>query len=548
VASNWAFNVAAFRIYERLGDGVYKLRTVIFPADANGKELGATGHGEQNKAAKTMVWADANDDGQRQDDEITGTTGELRFSGWYMNCAPDLSLYCGDRQFKVTGFTACGAPKYDLAQGVKMPIAGLGSADATLVMSGGSYGEEHTLFTCGEIATGKIRWTYPDNYNGVHGSHNACPPEAGMIRGSFGPCGTAKLAPPIGNVWVIATNVGEWHLLTERGFYLTRLFQGDPMKVSWPEKAGPGAVLDNCPPGLGGEDFGGSCCLAKDGQLYVQAGKTGFWNAQVVGLDGVKELPGGKLSISADEVKLAQKLREEQLQAAVGMRRTTIRKKTIAALKGDFDGDFRDVEPLTFRKTEEAEVRVKATWDEQNLYLAWSVRDQTPWTNAADEPAHLYFSGDTVDFQLGTDPKADPKRNEAVRGDLRLSIGPFQGKPTAVLFRKVSDQKQPKTFSSGVVKEYVMEYVGVVDAAKIQVKKERDRYLVEAAVPLAALGLTPAKGLVLRGDFGATHGDAAGQRTRLRTYWSNQRVGIVDDVVFELQLEPKNWGELTFEE
>ena len=83
--------------------------------------------------------------------------------------------------------------------------------------------------------------------------------------------------------------------------------------------------------------------------------------------------------------------------------------------------------------------------------------------------------------------------------------------------------------------------------AKTRVTVTPDKgYVVEAAVPLAALGLTPSKGLLLRGDLGVTHGDPAGQRTRLRTYWSNQQTGLVDDAVFELQIEPKNWGELEF--
>ena len=56
----------------------------------------------------------------------------------------------------------------------------------------------------------------------------------------------------------------------------------------------------------------------------------------------------------------------------------------------------------------------------------------------------------------------------------------------------------------------------------------------------------PAAGQTLRGDFGVTYGDPAGKRTRLRNYWSNQHVGIVDDAVFELMLEPKHWGELSF--
>jgi hypothetical protein len=32
----------------------------------------------------------------------------------------------------------------------------------------------------------------------------------------------------------------------------------------------------------------------------------------------------------------------------------------------------------------------------------------------------------------------------------------------------------------------------------------------------------------------------------LRTYWNNQHTGIVNDEVFELMMEPKNWGELNF--
>lgn len=50
----------------------------------------------------------------------------------------------------------------------------------------------------------------------------------------------------------------------------------------------------------------------------------------------------------------------------------------------------------------------------------------------------------------------------------------------------------------------------------------------------------------IRGDLGVTHGGAGGERTRLRSYWSNQQTGIVDDAVFELKMEPANWGELTF--
>lgn len=82
--------------------------------------------------------------------------------------------------------------------------------------------------------------------------------------------------------------------------------------------------------------------------------------------------------------------------------------------------------------------------------------------------------------------------------------------------------------------------------AVLKVNVDKDRYVVEAAVPLAALGLKPTPGLTLRGDLGVTHADLSGVRTRLRSYWANQQTGLVDDVVFELQLTPKNWGEISF--
>ncbi len=520
------------RIFERVGDADYKIRGMFLY------------EGRNTLAAQTRYWADENGDGQQQANEITSVKGMLDFSGWYMYLSPDLSIYCGKQQLKVIGFTACGAPKYDLTQPTAMPIAGMGSADGRFVVSQGDYGASNTWNNCYDIATGKLRWQYPDNFVGVHGSHNAVPPEVGMIRGSFGPCGTAKLPEPIGNIWVMPTNVGEWHILTEDGFYLTKLFQGDAMKIVWPNKAVPGAILDNVPPGMGGEDFGGSISYANDGKLYLQAGKTGFWNVEVTGLDTVQAIKGSTLAITDDETKLSREFRELYLQEAVGITRLTIKKAT-PTFTGSLDKDFPADSLLKYQKQDDAAIRSAAAWDATNLYLAWEVKDKTPWINGATDAAQMYIGGDTVDFQLGTDPKADKNRGEAILGDLRLSIGNFQGTPTAVLFRKVSAEKKPKTFASGVVKEYRMDYVDILADAKITVKPQGQSYVVEAAIPLAALGLQITDGLVLRGDFGATHGDT-GNRTRLRSYWSNQKTGIVDDAVFELMLEPKNWGELVF--
>ena len=546
VAAGWFHGPSTISIFERAGEADYKLRSAISyesVQDAANKD---------KKNDVTVFWADANGDGRRQDNEARRIPGTVRLSGWYMSLSPDMTFVTTGKAYRCLGFTACGAPLYDLAKPQTIPApAGdntgvLCSADGKRVLYGGPYGQTHGLFSCFDIESGKLLWTYPDNFTGVHGSHNACPPEVGMVRGSFGPCGSATLPDPIGNIWVIPTNVGEWHILTQDGYYLTHLFQADPMKIQWPDAAVPGAQLTNAPCGMGGEDFGGSIAATTDGRLFLQAGKTGFWNVEVLGLDTAKAIKGGKLSISGKDVNTARSFREQYLQEAAGKKSLVIRKAT-PAFTGDLAKDFPGATVLEFRKNE-AESKAAAAWDDLFLYLAWDVRDDSPWVNGADGPEFLYAHGDTVDFQLATDPKADPARGEAVLGDLRLSIGPFKGENTAVVYRLKAKDKNPKVFKSGVVSSYPMDSVVVVKDAKITVTKKQDGkgYAAEAAIPLAALGLKPADGLKLRGDFGVTFGDKAGQDTALRAYWSNQATGIVNDEVFELKMEPKNWGELQF--
>jgi hypothetical protein len=160
----------------------------------------------------------------------------------------------------------------------------------------------------------------------------------------------------------------------------------------------------------------------------------------------------------------------------------------------------------------------------------------------------MYLSGDTVDFQFGADPKANPKRGEAVAGDFRISIGNFRGTPTAVLFRRISEVKKPKAFTSGVVAHYEMQFVDILPAARLHAgaRKTGKSYVVEAEIPWDALGFHPTPNAKYRGDFGVTHGGPGGSRTRLRTYWNNQETGLVDDAVFELQMVPRNWGEIVF--
>ena len=544
VTSGFLHGAKPVRIYERLGDARYKLRTILHPPEGKGKPV--------------RIWSDENDDAREQPAEVRAFDIDLGawIQGWYMPMAPDLSFYGTRYRVAVTGFTSCGAPRYDLSKAVELPgpkegrggmgaQLGHGSADGRFMLYNAGYGLDHSTMDCYDVVAGRLLWTYPSNFTGVHGSHRACPAKVGMLRGAYDIVGAAKLPPPIGNIWVVPTNKGEWHVLTEKGFYLTRLFEGDPMKNVYPDRPVPGAVLDTCPPGAGEEAFGGSLTQTRDGGLSVQAGHISYWNAEVVGLDTIRPLPGGKVVLTADDVRTAHAFRARYLQTAVGTKRLVARRAS-PTFTGDLDRDFAGAEFATYRKGGATACRTAAAWDSKNLYVGWDVKDATPWVNGADAPEFLYARGDTVDLQLGTDVKAPKDRKEAVLGDLRVSIGPFRGKPTVVVYRRRAVEKHPKVFRSGVVKGYEMESVVVLTDGEVEVKvdRARRRCIVEAALPWAALGTKPAAGATLRADFGATHGNRAGNDTALRTHWSNQHTGLVSDEVFELKMVPVNWGEL----
>jgi len=556
---------SGLQVYERLSEGVWALRAEWRP-DEDGT---------------TEIWSDINGDGRKDANETSTIPYSFRltgYMGWQGNFNPHtFNVYAmafpkpppepenpdpkakkkkpaqpvySTYLVKSDGFTACGAPKWDLADIKKLEFRESMRSGCSLLPSK----DEKYLLTvadqnidCFDLKEQKKIWSYPNTFSGVHGSHRAPPPTRGVTRGIFGVVGTFN-TPETGNVWAMNGNSGEWYLLTDKGYYLSHLFESDSLKITFPEKALPGVDMTHTPPGLGGEDFGGTLTQGIDGKVYVQAGKIAAWNLLLSGLDKVKAIGKGKVEISESDLALARAQREEQLQASTGAKSITIKKQTVE-ISGDFTKDFKGIPPVRFQKSEDTKVALYTAWDDNNLYLAWDVADSTPWANGAVEFDQMYVAGDTVDFQFASDPKAKDKRAEAVAGDFRISIGNFKGKPAAVIYRAVSDVKKPKSYSSGVIAHYEMQYVDLIPDAKIAAKSKGDAkgYVVEAAIPWSALGFKPAEKTRYLGDFGVTYGNDTATRTRLRNYWSNQETGLVDDVVFELKMSPKNWGDIFFE-
>ena len=70
-----------------------------------------------------QVWSDANDDQQEQPDEVREYKLDLGMwiSNWYMPMTQTMIFYGGDYRIAPTGWTACGAPLYDLTRATRLP-------------------------------------------------------------------------------------------------------------------------------------------------------------------------------------------------------------------------------------------------------------------------------------------------------------------------------------------------------------------------------------------------------------------------------------------
>jgi hypothetical protein len=173
------------------------------------------------------------------------------------------------------------------------------------------------------------------------------------------------------------------------------------------------------------------------------------------------------------------------------------------------------------------------------LYAAFRTGDKDLLRNSGETPNALFKTGGALDLMIGTDPHADPQRQHAVAGDLRLLVTRVGGKTRALLYRAVvPGTRDPVSFRSpsrGISLDRVDDVSDQVQLAG------DDTGNYEISIPLDTLGWKPLAGQTLRGDIGLLRGN--GFQTLQRVYWSNKATGITADVPSEAELTPQLWGE-----
>jgi hypothetical protein len=553
------------------------------PHDAKGASTGApAGAFEGRDPNEGFYWNDLNGDAKVQKEELTFVPVKLArkkntpvinpYAGWGTRMSPDdLSFFTEGLHYSPVGlppFGPAGEPRFGPDGTTGIPVVGSGDTvqvpgenillnlnqgTTSLYGADGLHGIDLGWFgTTLDNPPGKVKWTYPNPFHSVHGSHRAPMSRPGLIIGPLKIMGTGKLDRDLGSVFALRGNLGEDYFFTSDGLYVGALFH-DTRRPTEDLPTSVAALKGRSLAGFseGGEPFSGWFSRQSDGKYRIATsiGRNCGFTVEVLGLDTIRRFKAAPVSLTAADLAKADADNATRAKANAAPKSYVIRK---VAKPMTIDGKGNDWGRITAMKAGGADAKsganVKLAYDAENLYALWEVNDATPMLNQGKDVTQLFKSGDAVDLQIATDLSAPPKRKEPAAGDLRIVIAESAGQPIAVLMQPVAPNAAKElahTYSSPVGSRK-FDRVEVLKNAHVVINKEKEKYTVEAAIPLAALGLKPEPALEVKGDAGYISSDAAGITNTARTYWSNQNTGLVNDLPGEAALRPGEWGSFQF--
>lgn len=513
---------------------------------------------------RKIGWSDKNDDFDVQLDEVT-RGGEKDDWGksdyWGSRPSAELTQYFSkgiDKpglRLTTASFTAGGTPVYDFSKFEPMAgevVDGIGLKDGSYAgLSTGARGEYFSEVRKIQPSADlpRVFW-----YRGAQtGRWTSRLPSPGVVLFPFQSPGTADAPADFGGeIFCTTSDFGQRYLFTSDMLLVGKLFRdGRESYDAWPSDPKIGFDAMSMTPGQ--ESFHGFFTRAVDGRYLLTIGFTDCRLFEVTGLETLKRM-NGSVSLTTDQLAIADEIRQIRLAS----QQTPVTGPVVltqAPTKVQIDGALSD---WGNKPTPQAEIKVDSErgakvytyYDAQNLYVAWDVMDPTPlFPNGASRPEIAFKGGDSVDLMWR--PIGQTLNAKATRaGDLRLLItSNGSEQPLAMLYRPVSDAKQPYVFDAfegadrgNAVK---MDEVRPAPEVRTATKKSMTGYVVEAAIPWSLLGDKPSNGAEGGVDFGVLFGDPANAATSLRSYWHNRKTNITSDVPSEAALAPDQWGRWT---
>lgn len=509
-----------------------------------------------------FAWTDENGDGTPQPAEVTFAKAAAR-GVTVMNDLSFVLTRMGDKavRFAPTGFTAKGAPKYDLASPVVVGVAAgnppSSGGDQALVEEGGWLVQTNapapfSPYGIGGTYKGAPRWSYPSAWPGLHASHEAAVPDRpGMVIGHTRLLGGWVRPPGEGGpMFCVNGNMGNMYLCTADGLFVSTFFHDIRLRPNW---GAPVAVrnMDVTDVSLHDENFWPSITQTADGRVFlIDGGRTSL--VRVDGLESIKRIPEQTLTVTEADLAKAREWfarAEAARQKARGSGILAVpMRSTAPVVDGKLDEwpvttewatiDRRGTKANFNSDSKPYEVSAAVCVNGGKLYAAWRSTEKALLQNSGEEPQALFKTGGCLDIMLGADAKAPLDRAAPAVGDQRLLVTMVKGKPIAMLYRaKVPGTKQPVAFSS----PWRTIPIDVVENVTDQIALAADGTgNFELRVPLSVLGWQPKAGDLVRADIGVLRG--SGFQTTQRVYWSNKATAITADVPSEAELTPRLWG------
>lgn len=524
------------------------------------RPVAAMGQGE-DPAAPVFAWTDLDDDGAVGPRETR--TGTITFGGkpwaklgtswqWRMNQRFEAATSSGGYDaagvafFRVERLTDRGYPVYALPTAFR-EVEGRHFSDAVFTDRAGNAISLHRPMVS-VAPDGSVNWRYRNHWPGLHAGHHttARGDEPGVVIAPTRFFGSFEANEQIGEVIAIGGNLGATYLITADGLYVDQVWKdvrrGRMLRGSEP----PSDELAN-ELTLHDEHFGGTIQRVPDGaggsavRYVVSPGSPHSAVYQLDGVEAIRRLDGGEFAVSDEQVARQRQLHEDRRGGPPAPRRYAVARMSGVAIDG--------------RPEEWGQARINGFalgYDERSLYLLYHGDDErfhfdNPAT--ADDWVEAFTKGGVLDLMLQTDAQADPQRRSAVRGDIRISFTRIGGEARAVLYDYVVpgvDQQARMAFASPW-REIFIDRVAVLEGARIATGTADGRFVLEAAIPLAAIGFDPAVSPVTRGDVGFVVADESGTTAIDRVYWANPNTKIVSDVPEETRLQPDRWGTFSFE-
>lgn len=514
----------------------------------------------QNQAL--FAWSDANGDAQMQPAEVTI---QKKSGVGSVTVMPDLSFVVSRvsgkaMRFASQKFTAAGVPIYDidkgetLVEGAQEPVTSGG--DQALVSSDGwtiltNAPQPFSPYGIGGVKGGKVLWSYPSLWPGLHASHEApVADHPGQLLGTtrlIGGFVTPRAAPgsaqagEAGPLWAINGNMGNMYLFTSDGLFVAQMFQDVRGGKLWTMPVAERNMKVN-DVSLHDENFWPTMTQTDDGQIYLNSSQPNI--VRIDGLESIRRLNAIPVMVTKDDLKRAQTYLlegEAQRQKEQG---TSVLQVALNALAPVVDGKLDEWALSDWASIDKR--GTAANFDSNSkpynvsgalrvvgdrLYAAWKTNDPDLLRNSGEVQNAPFKTGGALDLMLG-----------AVDGGERLLVTRVKDKTLAVLYRpRVAGTKTPPIPFSSPSRTFNFDRVDDV-SSQVTLAGEAGNY--EISVPLALLGLKPQSGQSIKGDIGILRGN--GTQTFQRVYWRNKATGITSDVPSEAELLPQLWGEWRF--